>query len=77
MFEVAQVWANRASAGKAAGDCNTTQVTISQITDEYIATRGAGQAAASLTLYRKTKWNLIDVSATSTCLLYTSDAADE
>ena len=42
------------------GDCNTTQVTISQITDEYIATRGAGQAAASLTLYRKTKWNLID-----------------
>ena len=42
------------------GERDATKLTISQIADEYIETRGAGQAAASITLYRKTRRNLID-----------------
>ena len=42
------------------GESDAMQITISRIADEYITTRGAGQAAASITLYHKTKRNLID-----------------
>ena len=40
-------------------EADSNSVTISQLSDTYIHTRGAGQAAASITLYRKTKKNLI------------------
>ncbi len=42
------------------GVIDADKVTISQIADEYIATRGAGQASGSIALYRKSKRNLID-----------------
>ena len=42
------------------GEQDANKFTISQISDEYISTRGAGQSSASVTLYKKTKRNLID-----------------
>ena len=42
------------------GEADSRIVTISAIADQFIRTRGAGKAAASITIYRKAKQNLID-----------------
>ena len=42
------------------GEASANEVRIGQLAEEYIKTRGAGQAAGSITLYKKTKRNLID-----------------
>jgi integrase len=41
------------------GAADSRKVLISQISDQYIKTRGAGQSAETITIYRKSKKNLI------------------